>query len=61
MNKGKLYLFAYSGSSTPVGYCHQTILIRGKNKDDARNAAYHRLKQGNWSLYLGEGKEVNYD
>ena len=57
----KLYLFARSCFPNPKGYCHRTILMRGKDADDATMAVRHRVKEENSIDYIGVPKEVNYD
>jgi hypothetical protein len=52
----KKYLIALPCFPKQKGFCHQTILLKAKDENDAINQA-RRLKSG---CNIGDIKEVNY-
>lgn len=52
----KKYLIALPSFKGDKGFCHQTILVSAKDKNDAISLAMHLKPNRN----IGEVKEVNY-
>ena len=55
--KKKKYLIALPSFPNSKGFCHRTILVSAKDKNDAISLAYHL--EGN-RINIGEIKEVDY-
>lgn len=56
MSNDKKFLVALPSFRGEKGFCHQTILVRAKNVEDAVSVAM-RLKP---NRNIGDVKEVNY-
>lgn len=52
----KKYLIALPGYKGTKGFCHPTILIRAKDKNDAIQIVSHLKPKS----YIGDIKEVDY-
>ena len=56
MKNKKKYLIALPSFPNSKGFCHQTILVSGKDENDAISLARYLKPHSN----IGEIKEVNY-